>query len=48
MFLMLFVTVVKVCEALAKIIVGVSINTITENFALYWRKITSESQLRWV
>jgi L-fuconate dehydratase len=40
--------VVKAAESLAKLVVGVSLKHITDNFAAFWRKLTSESQLRWV
>jgi hypothetical protein len=30
------------------LLVGVKFSDITSNFALFWRKITSEQQMRWV
>ena len=40
--------VAKAAESLSKLLIGVAFDSITANFAAFWRKITSESQLRWV
>ena len=41
-------TVVQAAHSLSRQLIGVSIEDITSNFASWWRKITSEPQLRWV
>lgn len=35
-------------EALAPMVIGESFGTIKENFGSYWKKITGDSQLRWL
>ena len=39
---------VAAAQALAPLVVGVSLNEIRDDMAGFWRRLTSESQLRWV
>jgi L-fuconate dehydratase len=39
---------VAACKALAPLVVGRTLESITRDFAGFWRALTSESQLRWV
>ncbi|KAK0158756.1 hypothetical protein PV328_009712 [Microctonus aethiopoides] len=40
--------VVKACEVILRMVKGQCVDDIYSNFAEFWRKITSESQLRWL
>ncbi len=39
---------VAACKALAPLVIGRTLESITRDFAGFWRALTSESQLRWV
>ncbi|KAJ8686859.1 hypothetical protein QAD02_022653 [Eretmocerus hayati] len=40
--------VVFACKSMSKLVVGAKVQDIFHNFAAFWRKLTSESQLRWL
>lgn len=40
--------VVQACVTMSKILKGVKTKEIYSNFAVFWRKLTSESQIRWI
>lgn len=40
--------VVKACESLSTLLKGQQVLNIFKDFASFWRKLTSESQLRWI
>lgn len=41
-------SVVQACKSMSYLVKGQNVNEIFANFGLFWRKLTSESQLRWV
>ncbi|XP_011160445.1 mitochondrial enolase superfamily member 1 isoform X1 [Solenopsis invicta] len=40
--------VARACESLATIIMNKELTSIYDNFGIFWRRLTSDSQLRWV
>ncbi|XP_014207088.1 mitochondrial enolase superfamily member 1-like [Copidosoma floridanum] len=40
--------VVLACKTISRLIVGTKVQDVFNGFASFWRKITSESQLRWI
>lgn len=40
--------VVQACKSMSYLVKGENANNIFTNFGIFWRKLTSESQLRWV
>ncbi|XP_058807291.1 mitochondrial enolase superfamily member 1-like isoform X2 [Phymastichus coffea] len=40
--------VVLACKTMSRLVLGVNVQDIYKDFASFWRKLTSESQLRWI
>lgn len=40
--------IVAAVRSLSRLVVGRDLSTVYDNFAAFWRELTSESQLRWV
>ncbi|XP_053972762.1 mitochondrial enolase superfamily member 1-like [Hylaeus volcanicus] len=40
--------VVQACRSMSYLVQGQNVNNIFENFGSFWRRLTSESQLRWI
>lgn len=40
--------VVQACKSMSYLVKGENANNIFTNFGIFWRKLTSESQLRWI
>lgn len=46
--LIIFFVVVQACKSLATIVLYQKLERIYDDFATFWRRLTSDSQLRWV
>lgn len=46
--IVVFIPVVAAIKALTPLLIGKLVNDIFTDFGSFWRKLTSESQLRWV